>query len=105
MNSRDNYTKLSEENQTLISSNKDLKARVADLTLEIKATYQSVKEFVNEHTKTVRDFRSVFKDFADKIMGKTSEVREKGQLEPRTSEFEKIHKKEVRRERDNELSR
>jgi len=32
-------------------------------------------------------------------------VREKGQLEPRTSEFEKIHKKEVRRERDNELSR
>ena len=105
MNSRDNYTKLSEENQILISSNKDLKARVADLTLEIKATYQSVKEFVNEHTKTVRDFRSVFKDFADKIMGKTSEVREKGQLEPRTSEFERIHEKEVRRERDNELSR
>jgi len=105
MNSRDNYTKLSEENQTLISSNKDLKARVADLTLEIKATYQSVKEFVNEHTKTVRDFRSVFKDFADKIMGKTAEVREKGQLEPRTSEFEKIHQREIRRERDNELSR
>lgn len=105
MNSRENYTKLSEENQTLISSNKNLKARVADLTLEIKATYQSVKEFVNEHTKTVRDFRSVFKDFADKIMGKTSEVREKGQLEPRTSEFEKIHQKEARREQDNELSR
>lgn len=105
MNSRDNYTKLSEENQILISSNKDLKARVADLTLEIKATYQSVKEFVKEHTKSVRDFRSVFKDFADKIKGKTSEIREKGQLEPRTSEFEKIHKKEVRRERDNELSR
>ena len=42
MNSRDNYTKLSEENQTLISSNKDLKARVADLTLEIKATYNKV---------------------------------------------------------------
>jgi len=105
MNSRDNYTKLSEENQILISSNKNLKARVADLTLEIKATYQSVKEFVKEHTKSVRDFRSVFKDFADRIMGKTSEVREKGQLEPRTSEFEKIHQKEVRRERDNELSR
>jgi len=105
INSRDNYTKLSEENQTLISSNKDLKARVADLTLEIKATYQSVKEFVKEQTKSVRDFRSVFKDFADKIMGKTSELREKGQLEPRTSEFEKIHKKEIRRERDNELSR
>jgi hypothetical protein len=105
MNSRENYTKLSEENQILISSNKDLKARVADLTLEIKATYQSVKEFVKEHTKTVRDFRSVFKDFADRIMGKTSEVREKGQLEPRTSEFEKIHQKELRRERDNELSR
>jgi len=105
MNSRDNYTKLSEENQILVSSNKDLKARVADLTLEIKTTYQSVKEFVKEHTKSVWDFRSVFKDFADKVMGKTSDVREKGQLEPRTSEFEKIHKKEVRRERDNELSR
>ena len=52
MNSRDNYTKLSEENQILISSNKDLKARAADLTLEIKATYQSVKEFVKEHTKS-----------------------------------------------------
>ena len=105
MNSRDNYTKLSEENQILISSNKDLKARVADLTLEIKATYQSVKEFVEKHTKSVRDFKSVFKDFADKVKGKTSQAREKGQLEPRTSEFEKIHKKEVRRERDNELSR
>jgi len=105
MNSRENYTKLSEENQILISSNKDLKARVADLTLEIKATYQSIKEFVKEHTKSVRDFKSVFKDFADKVKGKTSQAREKGQLESRTSEFEKIHKKEVRRERDNELSR
>lgn len=89
----------------LLNENNTLKERVSDLTLEIKATYQSVKEFVNEHTKSVRDFRSVFKDFADKIMGKTSEVREKDQLEPRTSEFEKIHQKEIRRERDNELSR
>ena len=95
---------MSEENQILISSNKDLKARAADLTLEIKVTYQSVKEFVKEHTKSVRDFRSVFKDFADKIKWKTSEVREKVQLDPRTSDFEKIHKNEVRRERDNELS-
>ena len=78
---------------------------MADLTLEIKTTYQSVKEFVKEHTKSVRESRSVFKDFKDKVKGKTLQAREKGQLEPRTSEFEKIHKKEVRRERDNELSR
>ncbi|WP_255485909.1 plasmid recombination protein, partial [Sporosarcina sp. BP05] len=82
-----------------------LRRQLNDLTLEIKATYQSVKEFVEEHTKDVRAFKNVFRDFADRIKEKTSQTREKGRMEPRTSEFEKMHTKEVRRERDNGLSR
>lgn len=101
----DRYKELAEENKVLIFENRDLKTRVADLTLEIKATYQTVKEFVKGHAKDVRAFRSVFSDLAERIKGKTSQTREKGHLEPRTSEFEKIHKKEIRRERNNDLSR
>lgn len=103
--SHGNENKLREEIKTLISSNSDLKARVADLTLEIKAVYQSVKEFVKGHTKGVKDFRSAFKNFADKVKGKTSQARGKGLLEPRTGEFEKMHKKEVARERDEGMYR
>lgn len=118
---RESRDELWRENKSLISSNNDLKARVADLTLEIKEIYRSVKEFVKEHggsmrdfksaifvkehTKGVRDFRSVFKDFVDKVKGKVLQARERAGLEPRVSEFEKIHEKEVKRERDNELSR
>lgn len=103
--SKENEIKLSGKNKALISENKDLKARVADLTLEIKATYQSVKGFVKEHMGDVRAFKRVFNELTDRIKGKTSQTREKGRLEPRTSEFEKIHQKENRRDRNNELSR
>lgn len=93
------------ENKTLISSNNDLKARVADLTLEIKATYQSVKEIIKAYSKDRGTFRSLFSELVDKVKGKTSQAREKGRLEPRTSEFEKEHKKETRRERNRDNER
>jgi len=102
---RESRDELWRENKSLISSNNDLKARVADLTLEIKSAYQSVKEFLKANIKDVRAFRSAFKDFVGQVKKKTSQAREKGQLEPRASEFEKMHKKEVARERDNGLSR
>ena len=89
----------------LMNENNALKERVSSLTLEIKVTYQSVKEFVRGHTRDARSFKSVFKDFADKVKGKTSQAREKEGLEPEPTEFEKAHKKEIRRDRDNELSR
>lgn len=89
----------------LLNENNTLKERVSGLTLEIKATYQSVKEFVQEHTKGARAFKSVFKDLTDKVKEKTSQARQKGGLEPEPTEFEKTHRKEIRRDRDNELSR
>ena len=101
----DKRDELWRENQTLISSNNDLKARVADLTLEIKATYQSVKEIIKAYSKDRGTFRSLFGELVDKVKGRTSQAREKDRLEPRTSEFEKEHKKETRRERNNDLSR
>ena len=89
----------------LLNENNTLKERVSSLTLEIKATYQSVKEFVGEHAKDPRAFKIAFKNLIDKVQGKTLETREKKGLEPERGEFEKIHRNEVRREQDNELSR
>lgn len=85
---------LKEENQSLKFINRDLKARIADLTVEIKNVYKSTKEFLKERTEDARGFKSAFKDLMDMIKGKT-----------KSSEFEKVYKRDQNREREKGLER
>lgn len=81
------YNELAEENRSL-------KARVADLKQEVGLIYQSTKEFIKERTNSVQAFRSAFKDLVDKVKEKTP-----------GSEFERLHKREERRERNRGMER
>lgn len=99
------YNKKHEDYDELSKENVTLKGRVVDLTLEIKATYQSVKEFVREHATSPVTFKSAFKKVVYKVKEKTLQARERGGMEPERTEFEKTHRKEIQREQDNELSR
>ena len=94
----EDYNKLEKEH-------KDLKAHTRDLKLELTGTYLSAKEFIKEHTKDAKGFKMAFKTFVDKVKEKTSMVREKSDLEPKVTNFEQTHKNEIKREKDNELSR
>lgn len=78
----------------LLEENKSLKSRVSDLTNEIGSIYQSAKEFLKERTSGLKAFRSAFKDLVDKVKEKTPE-----------SEFERLEKRERRRERNQGLER
>jgi len=81
------YNELAEENRSL-------KARVADLKHEVGLIYQSTKEFLKERTNGLQAFRSAFKDLVDKVKEKTP-----------GSEFERLHKRERRREQDRGMER
>ncbi|GLB57822.1 MobV family relaxase [Sporosarcina sp. NCCP-2378] len=90
-----------EENQQLKAEvrelrleNRSLKERVSDLRQEIVLLYKSSKEFLRERTGDVRAFKSAFKDLVDKVREKIT-----------GSEFENIHKRELRKERDRGLER
>lgn len=94
----EDYNKLEKEH-------KDLKAHARDLTLELRTTYLSAKEFIKEHTKDSKGFKLAFKAFVDKVKDKTSMIRDKNDLEPKVTEIEKTHKKELQKELDNGMSR
>jgi hypothetical protein len=81
------YNELAEENRSL-------KARVADLKREVGLIYQSTKEFLKERANGLQAFKRAFKDFTDKVKEKTPE-----------SEFERLHKREERRERNRGMER
>lgn len=85
---------LKNENQTLKAENQTLKARISDLRAEIQSIYKSTKEFLKERTKDVRAFKSVFKDFVDKVKEKAP-----------GSEFERLNRVEKRREMDRGMER
>jgi len=86
--------KLEKENQSLKTENRDLKDRISDLKHEIGLVYQSAKEFVKERTEGVRAFRDVFRGLIDKVKDRMD-----------GSEFERIHKHDLRKERDRGLDR
>lgn len=85
---------LEKENKALVLENSNLKGRISDLKAEIHLVYKSAREFVKEHTKGLKAFRSVFKSLVDKVKEKTT-----------GSEFERLHKREQARERDRGLER
>ena len=91
---RESRDKLWSENQSLKVENRDLKDRISDLKHEIGLVYQSAKEFVKERTEGVRAFRDVFRGLIDKVKDRMD-----------GSEFERIHKHDLRKERDRGLDR
>lgn len=96
---------LQKEKTKLFWENDLLKDEISDLKREIGLIYQSTKEFIKERTEGLKAFRSVFKGLVDKVKEKTSQAREKRNLEPKTSEFEKVHKRELNKERNRDLER
>lgn len=96
---------LKQEKAEIQQENNVLQNRMRDLLLEIRMTYQSAKDLVSDHTTSLKDFRTVFKRFGEKVKGKTSEARENLKMEPRVTEFEKINKKELARDRDQGMER
>lgn len=99
------FNGLLKDHNQLEKEHKDLKAHARDLKLELAGTYLSAKEFIKEHTKDAKGFKLAFKAFVDKVKEKTSMVREKNDLEPKLTSFEQTLKNELKKERDNELSR
>lgn len=85
---------LSSEKESLKEENRDLKGHISDLRQEIGLIYKSTKEYVKERTESVRAFKQVFSSLVDKVREKISE-----------SEFERVHKRELRKERNNDLER
>lgn len=77
----------------LLAENRSLKARVSDLTSEIGSIYKSVKSFLKERTSDLKSFKSLFNDLVDKVREKTPE-----------GEFERLERREKRKERDRGMS-
>lgn len=82
------------EVRELRSENRSLKERVSDLRGEIGLLYKSSKEFLKERAVDVRAFKNDFRDLVDKVKEKIT-----------GSEFENVHKRELRKERDRGLER
>lgn len=96
---------LQQENVKLSMENNSLKEQLSDLKREMRLVYQSAKEFIKERTEGVKAFKNVFNGLVEKVKGKTSISNEKLQEEPKISEFEQVHKKELRKERDRGMER
>ena len=82
------------EVRELRSENRSLKERVSDLRGEIGLLYKSSKEFLKGRAEDVRTFKNDFRDLVDKVKEKIT-----------GSEFENVHKRELRKERDRGLER
>lgn len=88
------HNKILEGYKVLFNENNDLKAHISDLRAEVAQIYKTTKEFIKERTKGVRAFKDVFKSLVDKVKEKVP-----------GGEFEKVHKREINRERDREFER
>jgi len=92
--SREENKTLQAESNSLKFENRDLKERISDLKAEIGLVYQCAKEFVKERTEGLKSFKKVFGDLVDKVKGKIN-----------TSEFERLHKRDLKKERNQDLER
>lgn len=94
----DNYNEL-------LGENRSLKSKISDLRHEIGSIYESTKEFLKERTDGLKAFKNVFKDLVSKVKDKTIESQEKDDIPIEQSEFEKLHKKELNKERGMDIER
>lgn len=101
----DKNKELRVENMELKRENSKLNNRISDLKRDMRLVYLSTRDFLKEHTNGLKAFKSVFKGLIDKVKDKTSQTQEKLNLEPKMNEFEKVHKQELRKERNRGLER
>ena len=90
----DDWQEVSAENKQLENDNRVLTAYISDLKAEIKFLYQSVKEFIKERTSNAMAFRDAFKSLIGKVKQKIP-----------GGEFEKVHKKELSKEKNRGMER
>lgn len=90
----DDWQEVSAENKQLENDNRVLTAYISDLKAEIKFLYQSVKEFIKERTSNAMAFRDAFKSLISKVKQKIP-----------GGEFEKVHKKELSKEKNRGMER
>ena len=90
----DDWQEVSAENKQLENDNRVLTAYISDLKAEIKFLYQSVKEFIKERTSNAIAFRDAFKSLVSKVKQKIP-----------GGEFEKVHKKELSKEKNRGMER
>ena len=90
----DDWQEVSAENKQLENDNRVLTAYISDLKAEIKFLYQSVKEFIKERTSNAMAFRDAFKSLVSKVKQKIP-----------GGEFEKVHKKELSKEKNRGMER
>ena len=79
----DDWEEVSAENRSLKKDVSYLKALISDLRLEIQNVYKTTKRFLKEFAGGERAFKSLFKDFIDKV-----------KQQKNMGEFEKVHKRE-----------
>src|SRR5690625_6184938 len=91
---------LEKENRELSWQISDLKDHISDLKQDVRLIYQSAKEFLRERTDSLKAFKNVFKGFVDKVKDKTTQFEQKHDLGAKANEFEKVHKQELRKERN-----
>jgi len=91
---------LQSENMELKRQNSKLNTQINDLKHNVRLIYESAKEFLKEHTNGLKAFKNVFKGLVDKVRNKTMDFQDKRNRPFERNEFEKIHDKESRKERD-----
>lgn len=79
----DDWEEVSVENRNLKKDVSYLKALISDLRLEIQNVYKTTKRFLKEVAGGDRAFKSLFKDFINKV-----------KQQKNVGEFEKVHKRE-----------
>jgi RNase H-fold protein (predicted Holliday junction resolvase) len=88
------------ENMELKRQNSKLNTQISDLKHDVRLIYESTKEFLKEHTNGLKAFKNVFKGFVDKVRNKTMDFQDKRNMPLERNEFEKVHAKELRKEKD-----
>lgn len=97
---RNRINALNEEKTKLSQENSRLKSQISDLKRDVRLVYESTKEFLKERTDGLKAFKKVFKGFVDKVKDKTMDHQEKHNITLERNEFEKVHAKELRKEKD-----
>src|SRR5699024_9721739 len=83
----------------LLEENKSLKSKIRDLKRDVSLIYESTNELLKKRTDGIKDFKTVYKVFIDKVKDKTAKLQEKHDLEHKKNEFELTHNREVKKER------
>src|SRR5699024_9623832 len=96
---------LEKENRELSWQISDLKDHISDLKQDVRLIYQSAKELLREGTGSLNALKYVFKRVVDKVKDKTAQVEHKHDIGAEVNEFEKVHKQEMRKERNGGMAR